>query len=112
MNDVMHLSAEQLQRAAGVKEQIERLQAQLDSILGTTAPQGNGGAAPKKRRKMSAAGRAAIAAGARARWAKIKGTASPAQKPKRKISAAGRARLAALARARWKKARAAGKHTL
>jgi len=30
-------------------------------------------AAPKKRRKMSAAGRARISAAAKARWAKVKG---------------------------------------
>jgi hypothetical protein len=41
---------------------------------------------------MSAAGRARIAAAARARWARLraaKQAAKPAQKPRRKISAAG-----------------------
>jgi len=63
---------------------------------------------------MSAAGRAAIAAGARARWVKVRGTTSTnlGKAPRTKMSAAGRARLAAIARARWKKAKAAGKVTL
>jgi surface antigen len=47
---------------------------------------------------MSAAGRAAIAAAARARWAKVKGTApsaKPAQKTKKKLSAQGIANIRA-----------------
>ncbi|MGO9477806.1 MAG: hypothetical protein ACLQAH_13440 [Limisphaerales bacterium] len=64
---------------------------------------------------MSAAGRAKIAAAARARWARVKGAKKPAKaasKPRRKMSAAGRAKIAAAARARWKKAKAAGKNSL
>ena len=54
---------------------------------------------------MSRAGRAAIAAGARARWAKIKGNGAtdskPAKKVKRKLSAAHKRKLIkALAKAR------------
>ena len=60
---------------------------------------------------MSAAGRARIAAAARARWAKLKGTKSM-PKQKRKMSAAGRARIAAAARERWKRAKAQGKTSL
>ena len=70
---------------------------------------------PKKKRKMSAAGRAKIAAAARARWAKVKGQkpdTKPVKKARRKMSAASRAKIAAAARARWKKAKAAGKKTL
>jgi predicted RecB family endonuclease len=54
-----------------VEKRVEKLQAKIDSIAG------NGGmpGPSKKKRRMSRAGRAAIAAGARARWAKIKGTA-------------------------------------
>jgi hypothetical protein len=47
---------------------------------------------------MSAAGRRAIAAAAKARWAKIKGTApsaKPAKKAKRKLSAQGLANILA-----------------
>jgi hypothetical protein len=106
-----HLSASQLRRAADIKDQIESLQKELARLLGST----DGAAAPRKRRKMSAAGRRKIAAAAKARWAKIKGrksAAKPAKKARRKMSAAGRAKIAAAARARWKKAKAAGKKAL
>ncbi len=80
------------------------LMKELQQILGGKAP-GRAG-----RRKMSAAGRAAIAAGARKRWAKVKGNAG--KRPRRKMNAAARAKIAAAARARWKKAKAAGKNSL
>ena len=57
-----------------------------------------------KKRTMSAAGRAAVAAAQKARWAKIKqGKAAKPVARKRKMSAAGRAAIAAAARARWAK---------
>jgi hypothetical protein len=103
------LSAAQLRAAVAIKEQIEQLETQLGSIFGeTTMP----GVADKKRRRMSAAGRARMAAAARARWAKIKGTKASPTKKRRKMSAEGRARISAAAKARWKKAKAAGKNTL
>jgi hypothetical protein len=69
----------------------------------------------KRRKGMSAEGRAKVAAAQRARWAKLKGVGpvkggvKEAARPKarRKMSAAGRARIAAAARARWAKVRAA-----
>ena len=68
--------------------------------------------APKKR-KMSAAGKANIRAGVKARWAKYNAVKEkPAKKAKKKFTAAGRARLAALAKARWAKAKKAGKSRL
>jgi len=105
-----HLSASQLHRAANIKHKIETLQKQLVRLLGSTA----GTAAPRKHRKMSAAGRRKIAAAQKARWAKQRGTKAPkaAAKPRRKFSAAARKRLAQLAKARWAKAKAAGKKTL
>ncbi|MGD0351334.1 MAG: hypothetical protein ABSB84_13635 [Verrucomicrobiota bacterium] len=105
-----HLSANQLRRAADLKHKIESLQKQLTRLLGGTG----GTAAPHKRRKMSAAARAKIAAAQRARWAKQRGTKAPkaAAKPRRKVSAAVRKRLAQLAKARWANAKAAGKKTL
>ena len=113
MNPILtELSAKLLRRAAFVKEKIDALHNEFNRILG--APSGNG-ATPKKRRKMSAAGRANIAAAVRARWAKIKGRKSSmktAKRPRRKMSAAGRAKLAASARARWRKAKAQGKSGL
>jgi len=54
---------------ASLKDQIERLQTKLNGLLGDSTP---AKAAPMKRRKMSAAGRAAIVAAQKARWAKIK----------------------------------------
>ena len=105
-----HLSASQLRRAADIKDKIESLNNELTRLLGSSTV----AAAPHKRRKMSAAARAKIAAAARARWAKHRGTASvkATAKPKRKISAAGRKRLVQLAKARWAKAKAAGRKTL
>jgi hypothetical protein len=55
---------------------------------------------------MSAAGRAKIAAAAKARWAKIHAADKPVKK-KHTMSAAGRAKIAAAAKARWAKVRAA-----
>jgi len=69
---IASLSAKQLRRAADIKDKIQSLEKELEQILGSSikpaAP-----ATPKKRRKMSAAGRARISAAAKARWAKIKG---------------------------------------
>lgn len=59
---------------------------------------------------MSRAGRAAIAAAARARWSKYRGKG--AAKKKRKVSAAVRAKLATIAKAGWAKAKAEGKKAL
>jgi len=67
--NISDLSVKQLQRAITLKGQIERLQAKLNGLVGNSAPVK---AVPRKRRKMSAAGRAAIAAAQKARWAKIK----------------------------------------
>jgi hypothetical protein len=70
------------------------------------------------KRRLSAAGKAAIIAATKARWArwaKVKGkTASPqvAKKKDRRSSPAVRAKLAAAAKARWAKAKAEGKTTL
>jgi len=107
------ISAKQFLKAARIKERIVELEGELNRILGavgnTLAPAFEG----KKPRGISAAGRAAIAAGARARWAKIKGMSGSSKLVKRRtMSAAGRARIAASARARWKKAKAAGRSTL
>jgi hypothetical protein len=88
MNSITNLSPAQLRKAADIQEKIQSLQKELGRLLGgsdeTAAIE-----APKKR-KMSAAGRKAIAAAAKARWAKIKGTA-----PKKKLSAQGIANIRA-----------------
>jgi len=102
---MINATPKQLRKAANIQEKIQALQNELNSILG-----GSDEAAiekPRKRRKVSAAGRARMRAAQQARWAKMKGKA-----PKKKFSAAGRARLAALAKARWAKVKAAGKSRL
>ena len=105
------LSSEQLRRAADLKEKIEALNTELASILGAPA---STPAKARKKRGMSAAGRAAVATAQKARWAKIKAAKPTAKAPakKRTMSAAGRARISAAAKARWAKAKEAGKKTL
>lgn len=81
-------SIAQLNRAITIKEQIQKLEAELASILGGTAPASTGKrkytkkgdavaadteAKPKKvRKQMSEEGRAKIIAAQKKRWAKIK----------------------------------------
>ena len=107
---IANLSVAQLQRAVALKQRIDALNRELNSLLGTPTQ-----AAPTKggRGKISAAGRARIAAAARARWARIKGAvqslASPFKPAKRRMSAAGRARIVAAAKARWARFHAAKK---
>ena len=74
MNNLLSLTPAELKRAAALKEKISKLEKELVSILGSaTAP------APKKKFKMSAAGRAKIGAAQKARWAKIKKAAKAGQ---------------------------------
>ena len=73
-----------------------------------TAPE----TAKRQRRKMSAAGRRAIAEAHRKRWAASKKAAEPsapkaAPKAKRKLSAAGRKAIIAATKKRWAAVRAA-----
>jgi len=106
-----------LRRAANIKERIDALQSELIAILGDGAPAASSAKAGTngRKRKMSAAGRTAIAAAARARWARYRSAASPAKpakKGKSKMSAAGRRALSKAAKARWAKAKAQGKTRL
>ncbi len=113
MNSLTNLTPQQLRMAADIQERILALQEQLGQLL-EVPDEPVPGAAPKKR-AMSAAGRARIAAAAKARWAQYraaKGLGKPGQKRTRKFSAAGKAKLAALARARWRKVKAEGKTRL
>jgi len=109
------LTTAQLRRAAGIKEKIETLSKELGSVLAASTLVSV--QAPKKG-KMSAAGRARIAAAQKARWAKVKGAKAvtkPAAKTpakKRGMSAAARAKLSAIAKARWAKAKRTGKTSL
>ncbi len=104
MKSISSLSAEQLRRAAAIKEQIDTLESELGKILGGAAESGTG------KRVMSASARARIAAAQKARWAKVRGEGGAA--PRRKMSAAARAKIAAAAKARWAKAKAAGRKSL
>jgi len=97
------LSAEQLRRAAAIKDQIDTLESELGKILGGAAGSGSG------TRVMSASARARIAAAQKARWAKVKGNGGG---PRRRMSPAARAKIAAAAKARWAKAKAAGRKSL
>jgi hypothetical protein len=70
-SSIANLSAQQLRHAANLKDKIQLLQNELEKIVGSSSKP----AAPiasKKKSKMSAAGRARIAAAQKARWAKIK----------------------------------------
>lgn len=112
MKSISGLTAEQLRRAAAIKDQIDELENELGKILGGAG--GNGVPSPAGKRTLSASARAKIAAAQRARWAKAKGRPSAASSggPRRKMSAAARAKIAAAAKARWAKAKAAGRKSL
>jgi len=118
-------SIDQLKRAISISEQIQKLESELASILGASpkvsAPAKVAAAVAKpgrrRRRGLSAEGRARIAAAQKARWAKLKGSvaAVPAAKPagqrrkKRHLSPEARARIVAAVKRRWAKANKAAK---
>lgn len=102
----------------GFEEQKRRIDQQISDLRAVKA--GAAAESPKTaepterpRRKVSAAGRKAMAAAQRKRWAAIKGQSEPESpapaKPKRKMSAAGRAAIAAAVKKRWAAKRAAEK---
>jgi hypothetical protein len=113
--NITNLTTAQLSQILAIKEQIEELESQIESIaagggeIPAQAPQ------PGKRRR-SAKVRAKMAAAQQARWARIKGTGgaeSGVGRRKRKLSASHRRKLIkALAKARkirWANAKAAGR---
>jgi hypothetical protein len=96
---------------------IKQLRAERDrfdqAISALESPNGTSrkNAAGRLGRRISAAGRARIAAAARARWAKVKGessgaTKSPTSRGKRTMSASARRKIAAAQRKRWAKVKA------
>ena len=94
--NLIDLTANQLKRAAAIKEQIDKLNKELASILGVTA---NSETPSKNRRTMSASARRRIAAAQKARWAKIRDgkplSSKPARQGKKKRMGPGsRAKLA------------------
>ena len=94
------------------RDQAARTVEQLDAAL--AALTGVSGKRTGIRRKISAAGRARIAAAQRARWAKVRKNGGRKQNvvamPKRRtMSAAARRKIAAAQRARWARVKAAQK---
>jgi hypothetical protein len=97
----------------GLEIQKKRIDAQIAEIRqmldGGPKPAAAASEPPSRgRRKISKAGRAAIAAAQRKRWAESKKqqVAPEAPKPKRKLSAAGRRAIIAATKKRWAAKRA------
>jgi len=92
------------------KTRIDARIADLRQMLdgGSQSTAGTSETPRRKRRKISKAGRAAIAAAQRKRWAEAKKhqAAPEAPKPKRKLSAAGRRAIIAATKKRWAAKRA------
>jgi hypothetical protein len=94
-----------------LKDEEKRLTRELSVVTGALAVFGAHSGVQTKRRKLSAAGRARIAAAQKARWAKVRGEKQNvvAMPKKRTMSAAARKKIAAAQRARWARVRAQGK---
>jgi hypothetical protein len=132
---MINLTPQQLRKAADIQEKVQSLQQELAQLLGGIEAAAVEAPRKPKQRKMSVAGRAAIAAAAKARWAKIKAEKAPrrrkmsaqglaniragvakrmaaqgkaVQKPRRKMSAAGLANIRAAQKARWAKVKKTG----
>ena len=114
------LTPEILQAALiGLGAQRQRIDGQITEIrrlLGSnprSAPVSTPEAASRRKRTMSAAARARIAAAQRKRWADSKAASAPAAPKKavrkRKLSAAGRKAIAEAAKRRWAALREAKK---
>jgi hypothetical protein len=106
--NMAYFTPTQLRKAADLQEKIAKLQSDLAAILGSEAEVTPVAKPARKKGGMSAAGRAAIAAAQKARWAKAKMGIAPvavklAKKKTHKMSAAGRAKIAAVQKARWAK---------
>jgi cell division septum initiation protein DivIVA len=93
-------------RLAEVSKTLGQAVSATESSPASTAPATT---TTKGKRAFSEAAKAKMRAAQRARWAKLKGsaTAAPAApKKKRKMSAAGRAAIVAAAKARWARVKA------
>lgn len=107
--NITDLSASQLRKAAALKEQMEQLQAELNTILGTAAPAAIAPATSKKR-TMSAAARALISAAQKKRWAGQRPASAPKpRKTKGKMSPSVKAKLSASLKEAWARRKAAQK---
>jgi hypothetical protein len=90
------------------RNHIQQLLSGLNAALAAFAGVYRNTAGTKPRRKISAKGRARIAAAQRARWARVKGQQKIipiAKSGKRTMSASARRKIAAAQRARWAKVR-------
>ena len=102
-NDILNAALENL---TGKRQQIDAQITEIRRLIGNSSQGASTEpATPGPKRKMSAAGRRAIAAAQKRRWAVAKGS-EPAQtaeasKPKRKLSAAGRRNIVAALKKRW-----------
>jgi len=103
----MDISVKDLQEAISIRQQIDNLQRRLSSLLRGAPQRPTAPTAPG--RYFSPATRAKLAAAARARWARTRGTggAAPARR-KGQLTPAGRRRLSELMKARWAARRKAG----
>jgi hypothetical protein len=103
----MDISLKDLQEAISIRQQIDNLQRRLVSLLRGAPQRPAGPTAPG--RYFSPATRAKLAAAARARWAKRRGTggAAPGRR-KGQLTPAGRRKLSQLMKARWAARRKAG----
>src|SRR4029450_13026256 len=103
----MDISVKDLQEAISIRQQIDNLQRRLASLL-QGAPQGPIGPTGRGR-YFSPATRAKLAAAARARWARRRGTGGAAPARRRgQLTPAGRRKLSLLMKARWAARRKAG----
>ena len=112
------LPLQRLKRAGELIQALEQIETELYAIFGFETGNGSGAksqpAEKPKKRGMSAAGRARIAAAQRARWAKQKGSSdqkngsakTKVKKVKRVLSPEARAKIAAAQKKRWAKHRA------
>ena len=110
----MDISVKDLQEAISIRQQIDNLQRRLSSLL-RGAPQRPTAPTAAPGRFFSPATRAKLAAAARARWARTRGTgavAAPTKsaptKRKGQLTPAGRRKLSQLMKARWAARRKAG----
>ena len=122
LSSSMDISVKDLQEAISIRQQIDNLQRRLSSLLRGTPQRPTGPAAPTSPtasgRFFSPATRAKLAAAARARWARRRGTgaAAPAKstgpaapgRRKGQLTPAGRRKLSQLMKARWAARRKAG----
>ncbi len=112
---MIDITSTQLRQAADLKDQIANLNQQLAALFvgsATASAVQSAKPATRKKRGMSAAGKARIVAAQKLRWAKVhaaRAKPSVVAKPAKKkftMSAAGKARIVAAQKLRWAKVNA------